>query len=242
VAQCEIGDFSLITGNPNAAIQELTPLEGKRDFTIVWYLAMSHFHRKCQHIGKIQLIDNEVLDALTAKYTIAKESANFTEKQYLYAGLFSFYVHNYEAASEYFRLANDLNPSSLIAMLFIGEIELVQTGETALFDTILEKSQRDIGAMLLKGLSLRNQKKHAEALDMINKIIAYYPNFIPAHIERLRILLDTHSWEALLDGAQRLGGLSVDNIDSLHMICMHELCCEGATPVAATFIKTLEKV
>ena len=42
----------LITqGNSTLAIQELGPLEDKRDFVIVWHLAMIFAHEKCKYIG-----------------------------------------------------------------------------------------------------------------------------------------------------------------------------------------------
>lgn len=87
----------------------------------------------------------------------------------------------------------------------------------------------------------RKQRKPSSALEVANRIIASYPNFIPALVERMYILLEMLSWDALLEAAQRLGGISHDNVDSMLMISWYELCCEGPSDTAATFLQTTRK-
>ena len=88
---------------------------------------------------------------------------------------------------------------------------------------------------------LRKQRKAGAALEISNRIIAYYPNFIPALVERMYILMEMLSWDAVLEAAQRLGGSSPDNIDSLVVLAWYEICTEGASQSAAIYLRTLRK-
>lgn len=223
-------------------IQELDPLQNKRDFQIVWYLAMIHMNQRCKYKGTFLLKDNEVLEALSAKFTISTENAQLTEKTYILAGLFSWHTNNPKQAKEYIQKAYQLNPSSVNANVCLGWLELDAKKNTMYFDNALEKSMRDIEGVFGKCISKKNTGNHSEALELANRLIAYHPTFIPAYVERLKILLEIQNWELLLEGAQRLGGISNDNIDALNMICIHELCFEGPSPTVATFISTLQKV
>lgn len=45
-------------GNPTSAIQEIGPVEEKRDFVIVFYLAMLDAHQRCKYIGTDSYISN----------------------------------------------------------------------------------------------------------------------------------------------------------------------------------------
>ena len=95
--------------------------------------------------------------------------------------------------------------------------------------------------MLGQSFVFRKQRKIGAALEVNNRIIAYYPNFIPALVERTHTLMEMLSWDAILESAQRLGGLAHENIDSLLFISWYEICYEGPSQSAATYIKTLRK-
>jgi tetratricopeptide repeat protein 21B len=165
-----------------------------------------------------------------------------TEKAYILAGLFSRHTNNHTQAKEYIQKAIQLNPSSVSGNVCLGYLNMDSKKNTTYFDNALEKSMRDIEGMFGKCILKKMTRDHSEALDLANRLIAYHPAFIPAYVERLKILLETQSWELLLEGAQRLGGISNDNIDAFTMICIHELCFEGPSPTVATFINTLQKV
>jgi hypothetical protein len=89
---------------------------------------------------------------------------------------------------------------------------------------------------------LRKSNKLKEALDFTSTLIAYYPNFVPAYIEKLHILFEMHSWDALLESAQRLGGMNAENIDSLIMISWYEVVSESSSDSGANFLTTTRKV
>ena len=87
----------------------------------------------------------------------------------------------------------------------------------------------------------RKQRKIGAALEVSNRIVAYYPSFVPALVERMYMLVEMLSWDAILESAQRLGGVSHDNIDSLIIISWFETCVEGPSQTATTYVKTLRK-
>ncbi|KAJ3271657.1 Tetratricopeptide repeat protein 21B [Terramyces sp. JEL0728] len=210
-------------GNPSLAIQELQPLEDKRDFGIAWYLAMIFAHLNCK------IPDREAIATLQAKFTIANPAT--TDRASLLAGLVSYHTGDTTKAIEYLQTALTRNANSIGAMATLGWIELEQTRKkNNWFDKVLEKSMRD--------LEMRHEKNSNQALDLSNKIIAYYPTFLPAYIERMSIFLDLLAWESLLEAAQRLGGLSQDNIDSLEMICLYEICFDGPNDTVAAYLDT----
>ncbi|KAJ3319716.1 Tetratricopeptide repeat protein 21B [Boothiomyces sp. JEL0866] len=210
----------IFVGNQSLAIQELQPLEDKRDFGIAWYLAMIFAHQNCK------IPDREAIATLQAKFTIANPTT--TDRTSLLAGLVSYHTGDLERATEYLKTALTKNANNIGAMSTLGWIELDRNiVKTNWFDKTLEKSMRDLEGMLGKCVQLRKEKNSTQALDLSNRIIAYYPNFLPAYIERMLIFLDLLAWDSLLEAAQRLGGLSQDNIDSLQMICLYEVCYEG---------------
>lgn len=87
----------------------------------------------------------------------------------------------------------------------------------------------------------RKQRKIGAALEVSNRIVAYYPSFVPALVERMYMLVEMLSWDSILESAQRLGGIAHDNIDSLLILSWYETCVEGPSQNAATYVKTLRK-
>lgn len=155
-----------ILGNATIAIQDLGPLEEKRDFIIVWHLAMIFAHEKCKYIGKNVMIcrlsslfhqplylqinhittstDKEAVAQLEAKLTIAMANANISEKAYSLAGLFSWHTGKLEDATNYYKTALKKNANWTGALIGLGWLEFEAKGNTSYFDKALEKSMRDI--------------------------------------------------------------------------------------------------
>ena len=90
---------------------------------------------------------------------------------------------------------------------------------------------------------LKTQRRQlSEALDITSQIIVYNPSFVVAYIERMYILLEMNAWGQVVEAAQRITGFAPDNIDALSIICLNELCHEGGSKMAATYISTLYEV
>jgi tetratricopeptide (TPR) repeat protein len=150
-------------GNATIAIQELGPLEEKRDFIIVWHLAMIFAHQMCKYIG-MQLyslssfssftdrcvlnspphLDKEAVAQLEAKLTIAMANANISEKAYSLAGLFFWHTGKLDEAKSHYKNALTKNANYIGALIGLGWLEFEANGHTTYFEKALEKSMRDI--------------------------------------------------------------------------------------------------
>jgi tetratricopeptide (TPR) repeat protein len=229
---------NIYTGNPSAAINELSQLEDKRDFGIVWHLAMLSAHNKCKYI------DKEAIAALEAKMTILKSKQMFSERTNILAGWFCLLTKNYAGADTYFTDAFAQNPRSVSALVGKSwlQISMGSLSQGNPFSICLEKSPEDLEALVGNCYYLRKTKKLGESLTIIDKLIGYYPNFLPAYIEKIHIQLENQSWDAAIESAQRLGGLFPDSIDSMVMISLFELCWEGSTNSAALYLATTKNV
>ncbi len=228
------------TGQPTLALQELAVLEEKRDFVIVWNLAMIFAHNKCKYIGNhaVFMIDKEAIATLEAKNTIALNISQSSERAHCLAGLFSWHVKDLDGAATHFKNALVKNANSVPALVGLGWLEIENT-RNDYFEQAMQISLRDLEAMLGQCVIFRKERKASMALEVCNRIIAYFPNFVPALVERLYILLEMLSWDALLEAAQRLGGVAQDNLDSLIMVTWFEICTEGPSDTVATYLKTL---
>lgn len=80
------------------------------------------------------------------------------------------------------------------------------------------------------------------ALDVLNHIVAFNSNFIPAYTERMFTLLEMASWDHMLESAQKLGGIVTDDLDSVFGIALHELVREGPTNAVASYLELVDKV
>ncbi|KAI8899995.1 hypothetical protein BC833DRAFT_583602 [Globomyces pollinis-pini] len=225
------------TGNPTLAIQELSVLEDKRDFVHIWHLAMLFAHQNCK------FIDHEAIQAIQAKYTIASTNANPSDKAFTIAGVFCWHVGNQPEAIKFFKQALNKNPNNISALSGLGWIELLGDGydKTTWFEKALEKSMRDIEGMFGKMLILKRQRKYTASLDVCNRIIAYYPTFIPAYVEKMYTQLENGLWNELLDSCHSLIAMSPDNLDGLKMLVWHEICWEGSYSAASNHLETLFK-
>lgn len=136
------------------------------------------------------------------------------------------------------------NSSSVsVALAIMGWVDLTCGIESLIarsltwFDRVLETSPRDLDALMGRLQYLRIQKRHhTTALDISAQIIAYHPSFVPAHIERMYILLEMAAWEQAIDAGQRLTTLSPDNFDTIAVLVLNELCREGSYKTAAGHI------
>lgn len=190
--------------------------------------------------------DTEAVAALEAKFTISMVNPNISEKSFHIAGLFYLHTGQKDQAITHFRQSLSKNASFVPTMIGLGWAELQDSDTTSMFAEAMVISMRDIESILGQSMLLRKQRKSSQALDLINRLIAYSPNFIPALVERMYILLEMLSWDSLLESAQRLIGISHEDVDALTMISWFELCCEGPSENALTYLaisrKALEKL
>ncbi|KAJ3117392.1 Tetratricopeptide repeat protein 21B [Phlyctochytrium bullatum] len=102
--------------------------------------------------------------------------------------------------------------------------ELYASKSISWFDKVLESDPRDLDALFGRMFYLRLQRRQpTPALDITSQIIVYFPNFVPAYIERMYILLEMGAWDQVTESAQRLSSISPENIDATTSLCLVEL-------------------
>lgn len=111
-----------------------------------------------------------------------------------------------------------------------------------LFEKILEKSPKDIDALLGKLECLKSLKKQPDiALDIISQLMVQYSDFVPAYIERVYVLLDFQGFDQAVEAANRLLAIYPESIDAFAILSIHELCNEGGSKMAVSHITGLYK-
>ncbi|KAJ3195752.1 Tetratricopeptide repeat protein 21B, partial [Dinochytrium kinnereticum] len=162
----------------------------------------------------------------------------------------------------------NIQPGSVIgfALVIMGwvdlkcESEIFAAKSVNWFDRVLECNPRDLDVIIF-GLEtimflqpfekalfgrlyfLRLQRRQlTPALDITSQIIVYYPNFVPAYIERMNVLLEMGAWDQVLEAAQRLSSVSPDSVDGTITLCLVELCKEGRVKVATNHLSTLSQI
>jgi tetratricopeptide (TPR) repeat protein len=161
------------------------------------------------------------------------------------AGLFCFHSGDYQGAERY--LADGLKkyPNSILVLNGMGLIHL-EDGTDAMdfFDKSLSSSIRDVEAMLGKAISARLQGQHDLAFELLSRIIAYHPTFVPAFREQIigHFQAKTINWDHIRDAANRLGGIQAENIDSATVLAVYDICVEGVSEKSSSMIESLRKV
>ncbi|KAI9207248.1 uncharacterized protein BJ171DRAFT_561472 [Polychytrium aggregatum] len=228
-------------GKPTEAIRELETLQEKRDLALACPAAIIFAHQQCKHV------DHEAVEELQARITIISSSGAVTERALLQSGLFHLYLGSPDTAKLHLSKAQELNSNSNAALASLGMYEINNSDPDvqkalALFGKVLARAPKDLGALVGRLRCLRLQGcQTSGALEVASQIIVHYPAFVPAHVERMYVLLEMSAWEQAVEASQKLLAQSPDNIDGLIMICLNEMCREGGSKMVVPYINSLNK-
>ncbi|KAJ3295051.1 Tetratricopeptide repeat protein 21B [Borealophlyctis nickersoniae] len=232
----------IMEGRSNEALRELQNLMEKRDLVLACPTAMIYAHERSK------LVDHEAIEELQARLTIASSSASLSEQALVQVALFHWHTANLDSAKEWLRKTLDMYPNSFAGLTAMGWVELASGHENlglkanTWFDRVLEKSSKDLEALMGRLTFLRKKRRQlTPALDITAQIIVYNPTFIPAYIERMYVLLEMAAWDQVVEAAQRLVGLMPDSIDAMLAVCLNELCRDGNYRMATTYLMNLNK-
>lgn len=62
---------------------------------------------------------------------------------------------------------------------------------------------KDLDALFGKAKYQEQRRNFSGALDLVNQAVVSYPNFLPAIVEKMKILLALQNWEETVEVAQR---------------------------------------
>ncbi|XP_049583785.1 tetratricopeptide repeat protein 21B-like isoform X2 [Syngnathus scovelli] len=105
------------------------------------------------------------------------------------------------------------------------------------------KDGPDAFALMGKAQYFEYCQNYSGALDVVNKVIASFPSFLPALIKKMTLFLNLQDWDQTTEAAVRVLQMNTNNLDALHMLTLHSLCINGdifeSTKHLSNLIKSL---
>lgn len=177
------------------------------------------------------MIDNESLQDLEFQKESLKKTAN--ERALLNAGYFLMFISEFKESQEMFDYCSDSNPYTIIAK---GWLEFYYGTESSLknslqiFTNLLKENNniaKMIDAFLGKAKSSEVQKKFSVTLDGLNEILVTFPKYLPALIEKSKVLMMIGDWEQSIETCQRVLGIEKNELSTNKIILFNLLAREG---------------
>ncbi|XP_061734928.1 tetratricopeptide repeat protein 21B isoform X2 [Nerophis ophidion] len=227
---------SLMQDEIGEATAELDTIKDTPDVSLCTSMALVYAEKKKTNP------DKDIIHELEVKI---KEDRKSASPQSLYhAGMFLWLLGRNDKAREYTERMIKLSNGSKEGVILKAWID-VTCGKEAYarkagkyFDEGLKEGP-DVFALLGKAQYYEYRQNYSGALEVVNKVIAIYPGFLPALIKKMKLFLNLQDWEQSIETAVRLLQMDKNNLDALHMLTLHCLCKNGAN---AESTKHLSKV
>ncbi|GIL85609.1 hypothetical protein Vretimale_13293 [Volvox reticuliferus] len=107
------------------------------------------------------------------------------------------------------------------------------------FEQAVEQDHSDLQAMLGKAKILELKKKNAQAVEVLAEINVRFGWFVPALVEKTRLLMVLGDWEQVTETLQRVLSSDAQNIMAQAWACMISLTREGNNKQAAKQLQEL---
>ncbi|XP_066543938.1 tetratricopeptide repeat protein 21B isoform X2 [Amia ocellicauda] len=206
------------------AIREFEAIKERREVSLCTLMALIYAHKKSQNP------DRDAIQELDAKLKEHRKSA--TQKGLYFAGLFLWHLGRNEKAREYTDRMIKISNGAKEGLILKGWIDVTSNKDASVkkagkyFDEAL-KEGADVFALMGKAQYFELRQNYSGALETINQIIVSFPEFLPAFIKKMKLLLTLQDWEQTVEAAQRLLQKDKTNIEALRMLALHSLCREG---------------
>ncbi|XP_061925819.1 tetratricopeptide repeat protein 21B [Entelurus aequoreus] len=227
---------SLMQDQIGEATAELDTIKDTPDVSLCTSMALVYAEKKKTNP------DKDIIQELEIKI---KEDRKSASPQSLYhAGMFLWLLGRNDKAREYTERMIKLSNGSKEGVILKAWID-VTCGKEAYarkagkyFDEGLKEGP-GVFALLGKAQYYEYRQNYSGALEVVNKVIAIYPGFLPALIKKMKLFLNLQDWEQTIETAVRVLQMDKNNLDALHMLTLHCLCKNGAN---AESTKHLSKV
>ncbi|XP_061548773.1 tetratricopeptide repeat protein 21B-like isoform X4 [Phycodurus eques] len=174
--------------------------------------------------------DRDVIRELETKI---REDRKSTSPQGLYfAGMFLWLLGRNDKAREYIERMIKLSNGSKEGIILKAWIDVTCGKDNyarkagKYFDEGL-KDGPDAFALMGKAQYFEYCQNYSGALDVVNKVIASFPGFLPPLIKKMTLFLNLQDWEQTTETAIRVLQMDTNNLDALHMLTLHSLCING---------------
>lgn len=216
------GLASLLEGQVQDGINELTPLQTEKDLQLAVVIALIFGHKLANTVEK------DALYSLESKLKEEKKLA--TSMSFYYAGLFLSLAEKYEKASEYINKALRKDSNNIDAIVLKGWNDMnLNLGEmqVSILDCLelaLSKSEKNVEALL--GLAkFKYFAKDYEGSNLtLDRLIVNSSGQVVPLIEKMKNEFAMHKWDAVMDTMERIFPLDPNNIEALKMRIFVALC------------------
>ncbi|KAG1671284.1 hypothetical protein FOA52_010855 [Chlamydomonas sp. UWO 241] len=213
-------------------------------------LAASAAMITCHEQAKVQ--DTEAIMMLQDKIDVEEGSAS--DSSSLLLASYLMYTSSKERARGLAERVLISSPDSAAAQNLLGWIILQQqqdeendAGEDATdvdealqhFEAVLENNPDDIEALMGKAKALELKKDLAGALEVVTEVHVRFAWFLPALIDKTRLLLCANDWEQMLEHAGRVLQADSHNVMAMAWTALYSIVRDGNIKAAT---KTLQDV
>ncbi|XP_061548774.1 tetratricopeptide repeat protein 21B-like isoform X5 [Phycodurus eques] len=214
----------LMLGQVQQAAAELDAIKDRSDVSLCSLMALVYAEKKKT------TPDRDVIRELETKI---REDRKSTSPQGLYfAGMFLWLLGRNDKAREYIERMIKLSNGSKEGIILKAWIDVTCGKDNyarkagKYFDEGL-KDGPDAFALMGKAQYFEYCQNYSGALDVVNKVIASFPGFLPPLIKKMTLFLNLQDWEQTTETAIRVLQMDTNNLDALHMLTLHSLCING---------------
>ncbi|XP_048165484.1 tetratricopeptide repeat protein 21B isoform X3 [Corvus hawaiiensis] len=234
---------ALRTGDVQESIRQLESIKNKQEVSLCTMMALIYAHKKSPNP------DRDAILELDARLKEQRKTAG--QQALYYAGLFLWHLGREDKAREYIDRMIKVSGGGKEGLILKAWLDLTCGKETHIkkalkyFDEALQEGN-DVFALLGKAQYFEVRQNYSGALEIVNQIIANFPNFIPAFIKKMKLQLALQDWEQTIETAHRLLQKDPLNLEAIRMEALHHLCREGNISEASArlgdLIKALDRL
>ncbi|XP_037998869.1 tetratricopeptide repeat protein 21B isoform X3 [Motacilla alba alba] len=234
---------ALRAGDVQESIRQLESIKNKPEVSLCTMMALIYAHKKSPNP------DRDAILELDARLKEQRKTAG--QQALYYAGLFLWHLGREDKAREYVDRMIKVSGGGKEGLILKAWLDLTCGKETHIkkalkyFDEALQEGN-DVFALLGKAQYLEVRQNYSGALEIVNHIIANFPNFIPAFIKKMKLQLALQDWEQTVETAHRLLQKDPLNLEAIRMEALHHLCRGGNISEASArlgdLIKALDRL
>ncbi|PNW81978.1 hypothetical protein CHLRE_06g268800v5 [Chlamydomonas reinhardtii] len=236
----------LMEGNTADAMRDLSSIQGNSDLELAVAAAQLLGHESAK------VPDHDAIIDLQAKLEIEERTAS--DQPCLHLASFYLYTKSKERARGLVERVLRNQPDMVPAQVLLGWIIISQQqddeydmlfDESELddalshFEQAVEHDHNDLQALLGKAKIMELKKQLGPCLDVLTEINVRFGWFVPALVEKTRMLMMLGDWEQVTETLQRVLAADQQNIMAQAWNCMISLTREGNNKQAAKQLQDL---